>query len=231
MKRANDAYAQNFGLVGKTVRKYLATSALTAGGLIAIASPALADDNTWSQHEYTQGSATVDTSILNQTNIKLQTSSVTARGDGDIRAGHTVNIDGQRYILFDIENDPSVIQGNLNSNGEVFIFDQNGVIFGAGSQVNVGSIIASSGTFDDAAFNGTSLKVENVGAGGNIELNGSITVAEAGIAAFVAPQVANNGIINAKLGNVVLASGNAVTLDMYGDGLVKKVADAHGKTP
>ncbi len=115
--------------------------------------------------------------------------------------------------------------GNLNANGQVYIFDQNGVVFGAGSQVNVGSIIASSGTFDDAAFNGTSLKIENVGGGGNIELNGSITVAEAGIAAFVAPQVANNGIINAKLGNVVLASGNTVTLDMYGDGLVEVAVD------
>jgi parallel beta-helix repeat protein len=37
--------------------------------------------------------------------------------------------------------------------------------------------------------------------------------------------VANNGIINAKLGNVVLASGNAVTLDMYGDGLVEVAVD------
>src|SRR3569623_3705578 len=49
---------------------------------------------------------------------------------------------------------------------------------------------------------------------------GSITVADAGLAAFVAPNVVNDGFISAKLGKVQLASGDAFTLDLYGDGLV-----------
>ena len=53
-----------------------------------------------------------------------------------------------------------------------------------------------------------------------IDNRGTITVKQAGLAALVAPSVANSGVINAKLGQVVLAGAAAHTLDMYGDGLV-----------
>ena len=51
--------------------------------------------------------------------------------------------------------------------------------------------------------------------------NGSITVGQAGLAALVAPGVANNGVIAAKLGNVVLGGAQTYTLDFYGDGLIQ----------
>ena len=43
--------------------------------------------------------------------------------------------------------------------------------------------------------------------------------------ALVAPGVENAGVIRAELGRVVLASGNAFTLDLYGDKLVRLVVD------
>ena len=43
---------------------------------------------------------------------------------------------------------------------------------------------------------------------------------QAGLAALVAPQVANSGVITARLGHVVLAGAETATLDLYGDGLV-----------
>jgi large exoprotein involved in heme utilization and adhesion len=54
---------------------------------------------------------------------------------------------------------------------------------------------------------------------------------DAGLAAFVAPSVSNAGVINATMGKVALASGETVTLDLYGDDLVEvavpgNVADA-----
>jgi hypothetical protein len=62
---------------------------------------------------------------------------------------------------------------------------------------------------------------------------GTLTVRQAGLAALVAPRVANSGTITANLGHVVLAGAEAATLDLYGDGLVsidvtKKVRTAPG---
>src|ERR1700691_5969984 len=49
---------------------------------------------------------------------------------------------------------------------------------------------------------------------------GTITVRQAGLAALVAPRVANSGVINAQMGHVVLAGAKTATLDLYGDGLL-----------
>src|SRR5271170_458240 len=39
--------------------------------------------------------------------------------------------------------DPSIILGTLQSNGRVFLINPNGVLFGAGSQINVAGLVAS----------------------------------------------------------------------------------------
>jgi hypothetical protein len=49
---------------------------------------------------------------------------------------------------------------------------------------------------------------------------GSITVAKRGLAALVAPGVENSGVIQAKLGKVVLGGAETFTVDFYGDGLI-----------
>lgn len=228
MKLAQDKFSENFGLVGKNIRRYLATTALTATGLISIASPALADN--WTDHVASEGSISIDTTKPNTTNIKQNTDFVKVHGDGDINAGWTVNVaqpsSSSKYVLYDIENDPTKIMGNLNANGRVYIFDQNGVIFGENSQVNVGSIVTSTGYITDDNIKADKHVFENVGTVGEIVNNGQISVAEGGLAAFVAPTVKNSGVINAKMGKVVLASGEKVTLDLYGDDLVNIAVDS-----
>ncbi len=220
MRLVQRGIANNFGLVGKNLRKYLATTALTATGLMISAAPALADN--WTDHVASEGSITIDTSVPNTTNIKQHTDFVKVSGDGDINAGWTVNVNqnskDSKYVLYDIENDPTMIMGNLNANGRVYIFDQNGVIFGAGSQVNVGSIVTSTGYISDANIKAGKLNFEGVAGNGEIVNNGSITAAEGGLAAFVAPGVRNNGVINA--GVVVGGSADKVAIDLYGDNLV-----------
>ncbi len=229
MRVINNGIATNFGLVGKSLRKYLTTTALTATGLMAIATPALADN--WVDHVATEGSISVDTSAPNTTNITQHTDFTKVQGDGDINAGWTVNVaqpsSSSKYVLYDTENDPTMIMGALNANGQIYIFDKNGVIFGKDSQVNVGSIVASTGTISDANLKADKLVFENVGGpdAGEIVNNGTITVAEAGLAAFVAPTVKNAGVISANAGKVVLAAGETVAIDLYGDNLVSIAAD------
>ena len=54
---------------------------------------------------------------------------------------------------------------------------------------------------------------------------GEITAARGGLVALVAPGVENAGVIRAQLGRIALASGNAFTLDLYGDQLLRLVVD------
>ncbi|MCI5060178.1 MAG: right-handed parallel beta-helix repeat-containing protein [Alphaproteobacteria bacterium] len=210
-------------IVGKHLMN---TTAMTAAGLLAFGGSAQAA-NDWTGHILDSGSTTVDTSVLNETNITQHTNTVRARGDADIKLGHTVNLaqpsTSSRYILFDTEADPTHIHGSLNANGEVFVFDRDGVIFGTNSQINVGSLVASSGTLTstDAELDAGKIKIDLVDTDGQVTNRGSITVAQGGLAAFVAPNVLNSGVIQAKMGSVVMAGGKKVTLDLYGDGLVE----------
>ncbi|HEU4838700.1 MAG TPA: filamentous hemagglutinin N-terminal domain-containing protein [Micavibrio sp.] len=123
--------------------------------------------------------------------------------------------------------DPTMILGSLIANGQVIVLDPNGVIFGQDSVIDVGGIIASTGKINDQAFMAGSptLDITDIDTGGAIINEGTITVAQAGIAAFVAPTVVNRGVIQAKLGKVSLASGDKATLDLYGDGLVEIAVD------
>lgn len=115
--------------------------------------------------------------------------------------------------------DPTQIYGKLTANGTVFILDRNGVIFGKTAQVDTAALIASTGNL--SRLTETGITLENIDANplSYIENHGSITVADGGLAAFVAPAVRNTGVIRAQLGTAVLASGKTVTIDLYGDGL------------
>ena len=120
---------------------------------------------------------------------------------------------------------PSQIFGDLSSNGRVVLANPNGIWFGADSHVDVAGLVASTATMTSAA-------VKSFAAGGRLSLDaaggatasivndGHITIANQGLAALVAPGVRNNGVIQATLGQVTLASGTTSTLDFYGDGLV-----------
>lgn len=116
---------------------------------------------------------------------------------------------------------PAQILGTLKSNGRVMILDQNGVLFGSNAVIDVGGIIASTGDVDNAQVmsGSNSIDITNIG-GGSVINQGSITAAQGGLVALVAPYADNSGIITANLGRVELAAGSAVTVDLSGDNLV-----------
>ena len=122
----------------------------------------------------------------------------------------------------------SAIDGRLTANGRVWFSNAHGVVFGRNAQVNVGSLIATAADMSNADFMGGSNHFTIQGNGGAVVENyGSITVADAGLAALVAPTVKNDGIITARLGKVVLASAETFAVDTYGDGLINlAVSDA-----
>ncbi len=116
----------------------------------------------------------------------------------------------------------SQILGNLNANGQVFLINPNGVIFGAGAQVNVGGLVAS--TLDISSSSGNTASFAGNSTGSVINL-GKITAANGGYIALLGNHVSNQGVISAQLGTVALGAGSAITLTFNGSNLVRMVVD------
>ena len=115
--------------------------------------------------------------------------------------------------------DPSQILGRLNANGHVMLVNPAGIIFGDGSQVNVGGITASTLDIADEDFLAGHYNFINPGDAAAVENFGHI-LASGGVVALVAPVVKNQGSIDASNGSAALAAGDDITLDFSGDGLV-----------
>lgn len=120
-----------------------------------------------------------------------------------------------------IGNDPSAILGRLTANGNVYLVNQNGILVGKDAQINVGSLIATTANINTQDFmEGRMIFNEAGHADARIVNYGNITVQQGGLVALVAPGIENHGAIHAKLGKISLASGEAFTLDLYGDQLI-----------
>src|SRR5476651_1569221 len=108
--------------------------------------------------------------------------------------------------------DPSQILGALQSNGKVFLINPNGVMFGAGSRVDVNGLVASSLNISDADFlAGKNNFVGSAGAG-KVSNQGTITTPGGGQVFLIAPNVDNSGIITSPNGEIILAAGASVQL-------------------
>jgi filamentous hemagglutinin family protein len=120
------------------------------------------------------------------------------------------------------DQDPSQIMGHLSANGIVALVNPNGMVFGQGARVDVGSLIATTTDMPNERFlSGQSLLFGQPGkTDAAIVSRGGISVQEGGLAALVAPEVTNTGVIQAKMGRVALGAGEIFTVDLYGDGLV-----------
>ena len=116
---------------------------------------------------------------------------------------------------------PSQIYGSLSSNGQVFLVNPDGVLVGPTGKINTASFLATTHDIANSDFMAGRYSFSIPGMPNASVVNqGSITAQTGGFAALVAPGVRNTGIISAKLGTVALASGNAFTLDFYGDNLI-----------
>ncbi|HSU07329.1 MAG TPA: filamentous hemagglutinin N-terminal domain-containing protein, partial [Acetobacteraceae bacterium] len=116
---------------------------------------------------------------------------------------------------------PSQIAGRIDANGQIILVNQDSITFYKGAQVNAAGLMVSAAGISDKNFMAGRMVFDQAAhPNARVENQGNITVKETGLAALVAPQVVNSGVITAKLGHVVLAGASAATLDLYGDGLV-----------
>jgi filamentous hemagglutinin family protein len=114
-----------------------------------------------------------------------------------------------------VGNDRSEIYGAINANGQVFLVNQNGILFGRTAEVNVGGLLASTRNISDEDF--AAGKYQFTGSSrGEIINQGNLKSTSGGLIALVGAQVSNEGNISAQGGRVVMAAGESVRLTLDG---------------
>lgn len=144
----------------------------------------------------------------------------------NVGSGNTVNFQqpGSSSVILNrvVGNDPSAIFGTITANGTVMLVNPNGVVFGKGSRVDVGGLVATTANIRDADFmsGNYNFDIASANPSASIVNAGDISIRDAGLAALVAPNVQNAGVIHARLGKVSLGGAKTFSLDFHGDGLL-----------
>ena len=132
--------------------------------------------------------------------------------------------------------DPSLIFGKLTADGKIYLINQNGILFGPGSQVNVNTLVASAlniknsdfingslnfyvetgTTTDDVDLSGNSYSYSGITYNANAAVSniGTINAATGGSVFLIGPTVENYNIINAPIGQIGLAAGTLMELSV-----------------
>lgn len=122
-----------------------------------------------------------------------------------------------------LDTQGSQILGRIQANGQVWLINPNGVLFGRQAQVDVAGLVAS--TLDHvevdasgaARFTGTSRAA--------VVNQGKITAAPGGHVALLGHEVVNDGAMSARLGTVALGAGSDITLKLRGNSLLSLQVD------
>ncbi|EKK9838985.1 filamentous hemagglutinin N-terminal domain-containing protein, partial [Salmonella enterica] len=114
----------------------------------------------------------------------------------------------------------SQIMGTLKANGQVFILNPNGVLFGKGARVNVAGLVASTKNINTADFMKGQYTLSGEGNPGSQVVNqGSLTTSKGGYIVLAGERVSNSGTVTTPGGKTVLAAGKTVTLQLDNGGL------------
>ncbi|PZP09625.1 MAG: heme/hemopexin-binding protein HxuA [Pseudomonas protegens] len=119
----------------------------------------------------------------------------------------------------------SMIMGTINANGQVFLVNPNGVVFGNNAQVNVGGLVVSTQGIGNEQFNAGNYQFSGTSKARVVNL-GKITAADGGSVALLAADVLNNGTITAQNGRVALGAGEAFTVSFDGNNLLDLQIDS-----
>jgi filamentous hemagglutinin family protein len=114
----------------------------------------------------------------------------------------------------------STLNGKLNANGQVFIINPNGILFGTTSQVNTGGLVASTLNLSNTDFLNSNFNFANATNNKTVENRGKITVPTGGTVALIAPSIKQTGTITTPEGTTILAAGSDVTLTLNNGSLV-----------
>lgn len=157
-----------------------------------------------------------------QTTIEASNNSVIRFDSFDVGAQESVVFvqpDARSRVLNHVlGNDPTRMDGSLIANGQVFIVNPSGIIFGRSAVVNVGGLIAAAGSMSSQDFLANRDVLTNLT--GPVENHGSI---EAGVIGLFGQSVLNTGTLRAPDGLVTLVAGDDVYIGRPGANVVVKL--------
>ncbi|MFK2903697.1 filamentous hemagglutinin N-terminal domain-containing protein, partial [Dyella ginsengisoli] len=119
-----------------------------------------------------------------------------------------------------LDQNPSQIFGRINSNGQVFLINTHGIIFGSTAQVNVGGLVASTLDLTPTDFLASHFNLDAHGGMAGVVNHGTIAAASGGSVSLLGGSVANDGLILANYGNINLDGADKAVLDFDGNGLI-----------
>ncbi len=130
------------------------------------------------------------------------------------------------------DTNPSSIFGALTANGQIYLINANGFLFGSSATVNVGGLLASSLNLSDANFSagllvpgatGVPALTSFLDSSGNVisqditvQSGAQLTAADGGRLLLAAPNVSNSGTLTAPDGQIILAAGQNIYLQSSG---------------
>ena len=119
----------------------------------------------------------------------------------------------------------SMINGAVNSNGQIIFVNSNGVTFGKGAQVNAPGVVATTMNISNATFMENNNQQTFSGNGTGAVVNqGRINVSN--YVALLAPEVRNEGYIIATKGaTAVIGAGKQITLNFSDNRLITMNVD------
>ncbi|HIA3153895.1 TPA: filamentous hemagglutinin N-terminal domain-containing protein, partial [Escherichia coli] len=210
---------------GKASRRGVRAMALSLlSGMIMMANPVTAA-NLPTGGQIVAGSGSIQTPSGNQMNIIQNSQNMVANWNSfDIGKGNTVQFyqpDSSAVALNRVVGGgESKIMGNLKANGQVFLVNPNGVLFGKDASVSTSGFVASTRDIkNDDFMNRRYTFSGGQKAGAGIVNQGALTTNAGGYIVLAADKVSNSGTIRTPGGKTVLAAGERVKLQLDNGGL------------
>jgi filamentous hemagglutinin family protein len=120
-----------------------------------------------------------------------------------------------------VGSNPTAIYGNLVANGQVFLINGKGVLFGRSAQVDTGGLVASTLNLSDQNFLAGNYVFSDPGNTSSVVNQGRLKANNGGVLALIGHQAINLGSMQASLGSVVLGAGGTAQLALAGNKLIK----------
>jgi filamentous hemagglutinin family protein len=117
---------------------------------------------------------------------------------------------------------PSLINGMMQANGNVFLINPNGILVGQSGVIQAHGFIGATLSIDNTDFlnNSFTFRFQPGTSLGKIINRGLIESNDAGFVSLLAPQIENHGTIMANMGKIHLAAGERIKLSFVENDLI-----------